>query len=807
MKSLLLAVGFVLLSFCSWAYAYMSVNDPRNGGLWSQGVITAATVTVTPDGDYVFYELEMSVNSSELNSEKFYDSLEFVCNFDMPTGAIVKSASLLIDNEWINAELLPRKEATAIYEGLVKRRIDPLIMYKNSGDNYQFKIFPLNPTNGRTMKMTYMVPAQVSGEVKSLALPTELFKASATPVNYSVLLKKSSSFENPQFAGGDVEFTQSENPDYLTAKITSDTDTKIVSSTLATVSSFKASKADDAIAYRLSLNLKDEFALVDAKKILFIIDNDPTVKEDSTYEWIYTTDENGTTYSNRIYKPIQVIPMKNEELYKEVLHMLSSLSSENMFNVILKNNGVYKYSSDWKNVTPENLSALYQNLVGNDDSYTSDLKTLLTESTPLVNEEGVFSYLLTNSKENYGVNYNIADSVARDLKKASGFNNAVVLLTTSYIETGYINTYYYSNYFLRSLSNLLNKNGNYYYYYGSVIYSKEDLLNRFSSYISNNASKLILLNINTYTNEGTVYDKVVTMPQLLKPENNYIELGRVSAGTKFFADVSFRYKGQLYMKKIEFTINQETDSLMEYALTSAIIDQLNSQYYSKESIALAEKMSLEYGLLTKNTSFLALEPGIEITYCEDCPDWQGGLIFLNDVRIGGLDLMTTNGLKLTTTSETATTEGGVVETNTGTGTEIVNTGVDYFDLGFDLGIKEGEATCSDSQETAYQQGYETAKQEFLTSLNEQFSNALAVYPNPFTSELIITLDYDKAVTVEIYDVLGNLIESHLVLKSITLNAENSKIASLTPGIYTIKVDLDGTFVSKSAIKNKFHSFR
>ncbi|HRS20052.1 MAG TPA: VIT domain-containing protein, partial [Bacteroidales bacterium] len=182
-------LSIVLYTSTLFAYSYIQVVDPRNGGLWTQGTIKKATVIISPQGDYALYDLELELGVGKLSNSKSYDSLEITCNFSLPAGSYVTAASLLIGTEWVQANVLPRPEAHAIYEGFVKRRVDPLIVYKNYDDTYVLKIFPISPTNTRTMRLSYAMPLLSTNGFQSADVVLDLIKASQEPVDVSVLIK------------------------------------------------------------------------------------------------------------------------------------------------------------------------------------------------------------------------------------------------------------------------------------------------------------------------------------------------------------------------------------------------------------------------------------------------------------------------------------------------------------------------------------------------------------------------------------------------------------------------------------------
>jgi hypothetical protein len=160
--------------------------------------------------------------------------------------------------------------------------------------------------------------------------------------------------------------------------------------------------------------------------------------------------------------------------------------------------------------------------------------------------------------------------------------------------------------------------------------------------------------------------------------------------------------------------------------------------------------------------------------------------------------MTTEGDMLNMSQPVNTT------TNTNTNTNTTSTtGTNYFNAGYAAGKQEADAKCGSSSDdaynTGYQKGYSDAKSALPTSSVSE-DEKLSVYPNPFVNELTITVESDKPVVVEIIDAVGAVVESFTVTKTITLNTQNSKIASLPAGVYIVKTSIDGVCTKMGIIK-------
>jgi hypothetical protein len=431
-------------------------------------------------------------------------------------------------------------------------------------------------------------------------------------------------------------------------------------------------------------------------------------------------------------------------------------------------------------------------LRANDDAYTANIASLLQSVTTLVNATDVVPILLTNSKESSRTDYTIANNYATEITKGLTYNKTVSVWDISHVTEGTTTNYYSYNFFIGLLGQALSKENR---YWASQIYFRSDFVTIFTNIKTTSLSKILLPNINAYSDSGMVFDRAVSNPTNMLPTNEYIEMGKISAGTKFFAEVSFRYKGKQYMKKFEFPITSEQNSILDDALAVKLVDKLNATY-TAEGRAEAEKLSGEHGVLTQNTSFLALEPGAEVTPCYECPDWNNWQPWW---RFDNSELVFSKGM---------TTEGDMLNmsqpVNNTTNTNTTSaTSTNYFNAGYAAGKQEAEAKCGSSSDDAYnigyQKGYSDANVALPTSSVSEDAK-LSVYPNPFVNELTITVETNTSVLVEIIDATGAVVESFTVTKTITLNAQNSKIASLVSGVYIVKTNIDGVCTKMGIIK-------
>lgn len=88
--------------------------------------------------------------------------------------------------------------------------------------------------------------------------------------------------------------------------------------------------------------------------------------------------------------------------------------------------------------------------------------------------------------------------------------------------------------------------------------------------------------------------------------------------------------------------------------------------------------------------------------------------------------------------------------------------------------------------------------DFATNVDEYASSGLTLYPNPANNQITITLpdNYDNS-GLWIYDSYGRLIDQ----KKLGSNIEQLDVSHLKPGVYHIRIEADGKWLSKKIIKD------
>lgn len=788
LRNLTIGACMMLMPFASSAYTNLTVNDPHSWGFNKVGTIESAVLTVDPQKDYVFYELEMELSAGivKVDEAEGHDTVEISCNFELPAGAFVKSASLLIEGEWVEAELMPRKEAHAIYEGVVQRRRDPLIIYKNSGNQYLFKIYPLALTDSRTMKIRYATPMSVYNENKSIALPIDILEASNADVDLKVLLKETELFATPDFSDESVEFVDSETEGYLEAVVTAeaiDNDVVVTSSTKKENANFSSTTEDGETTYRFSFIPDELFDLDDSKKYLLIIDNDPEPIKDTIWDYVGWDSENRQSLYEFERENGEVLSLNNDVLLKEVKSFLKKLDDDDQFNIILKNKNIYTYASDWKNATDEEINAAITAVGDNDDKYMSDINALLKASMEWANQEQVTPIFISNNKEYYSkMMYTVAQKKAQEAIEGVEFKNRLYTFDITSVDEANGQRKYVYNQFLGYVSNGL----------GAIKY-RIRVLDNISAYQQNvdntERAEILLLNVVSGTDKGMVYDVADNASGVRHSNTEFVQFGKVKDATTFEAGISFRFKGEVYTKRLEFAIEDMNDPNIADAWAVALIDKLGANY-TDQSRRAAEEMAGQYDVLSRYSALLSLEPGMEITKCENCPDWGDW-----DWRGPWGPMLMTDGLMLETANFSMD-----MAVEPALAVEPVATKEDgSYNDGYQKGLREGEEDCQLTSDEAYDAGYKAGLAANTTSIEAE-DEIINVYPSPFEESFTVELEEGKEYVVTISDVTGVLIYKTKCSGTIVINEDGKELPDLTSGVYIIQIDVDGETYQKTIVK-------
>lgn len=192
MKNLVIAY-ILIMAFLSSGMSQsgdnLSMQDPKSTWKWGKGNIINAEYILKPKGNFVICDLYLTYLADIANYSKITDTLEVQHYFTLPENVLVIDSWLWVENQIMKADILDRGEAFNIYEGIVNRRRDPSILYKNSPTSYEFRIFPIPGQKTRRVKLSFMIPLERIQTLDVLKLPVSMINSSRIVPNIKVKIQ------------------------------------------------------------------------------------------------------------------------------------------------------------------------------------------------------------------------------------------------------------------------------------------------------------------------------------------------------------------------------------------------------------------------------------------------------------------------------------------------------------------------------------------------------------------------------------------------------------------------------------------
>lgn len=141
------------------------------------------------------------------------DIKEGTVTFPLPEGVSISGYAIDINGVMREAVPVEKVKATAVFESIERRRVDPGLIEKVEGNNFRTRIYPINPNNSRTIEVRYKYSMRKnsSNYVLNFMLPK-------TPIDvFELNVEVLSSESKPQIIeqpSGDFQFI---NNDYMWA--------------------------------------------------------------------------------------------------------------------------------------------------------------------------------------------------------------------------------------------------------------------------------------------------------------------------------------------------------------------------------------------------------------------------------------------------------------------------------------------------------------------------------------------------------------------------------------------------------------
>jgi hypothetical protein len=587
MKTILLFTAVIFFFLTVNGHNQLRVGDPRNSWQTYQGTIEEASLTVSPKGLFMEYGLYLTFSSRGTEWTNQKDTLEVTLNFDLPENAMITDSWLWFGKDTIKAVILDRWTASSIYESIVQRRRDPSILFKQSANQYELRIFPMAGNETRKVKITYLLPVSWNKYNISTSLPFPILKTSLTlPEKFSVTILDDANWKNPQIPGDESLVFKSEtyeNGDiYKTVEIPYSkysNNLKIGFDTpLKNGFYFSKYKSGDEGFYQLALSPSAFLKSSDAKKVAVLVDYDA---------------------SNTNLKSREILSMLKEE-------MQNNLNPADSFNLILSNLNIVRHSDKWVQATHQNIESAFHIHSDQLSSY-SNLAALLANGINFVKDNGNNASILLISNSNQFSDYKVANKLIDDLTGLMTDKTPVHIADYQSLNYGYyyINKRYFGNeYFYSNLAKLTG--GTYQNLQNSK--TEPDIIGWALKYMQGSINSF---DLHTTLKNGFCYSRY----NLNKDENvayineMILQVGKFKGTLPFEINFSGEYNHEIFSERIEIDENAaaENDSVVQKIWAGAFIKNMEKDYTSNDIVGEIIQESIKNRILSLYTSFLCLE--------------------------------------------------------------------------------------------------------------------------------------------------------------------------------------------------------
>jgi len=748
------------------AHNYLFVQDPQ---FWDGdgGTIEEAQFTIHPRGAYMEVGMYLTLSAGGTRLERHENPLEIVMGFDLPDGAMVVDSWLWIYEDIIRADIKDRWSASAIYEDIVGRQQDPSILFKQSENQYELRVFPLQADSTRRVKVTYLVPGNWSDGQVSIPLPTELLRTSFAPLaEIQVQAFLNNAFKNPRFDQEvGTQFTQASH---------------------ATLGShLKVNLRADDIKSSLDL-------VVDVPMENGVYLSKYEGKEENFYQMVLLPTEAFPIQESNPKKVAVLIDYASgnssfgkKELLDDIeRRLLQNLSDQDFFNVFLSQADINPINDTWLPADATTIRTYFEEINANNLSTFSNLPNLLSKGIQYVQEQGnEGEILLISSADQVGLP-ETANGYIEELRDQMD-GNLIPIHVGDYqnedLRYHWINgaNYVGNEYFYTNITRITDGELN-------TIREHRSLANTLTSSLSDLAALEGILDIHTTLSGGFCYGRhdVSTTRSFSSVNHPMIQVGKYQGDFPFQIEASGVVNGDFFGGKLEMPLSavEEGTAIHRTIWAGNYIQELEQENRTNSVVKEIIEWSLANRVLSFFTAFLALEVEQGGVVCQDCVDETN----LNQLIADQIDPPSED-TKSNTETEISlpTNEGGDIATEEGIPTEPAPPPpVDP--IGNTAGGAGGAADTDG---------------EIFTATSEVLADSLVqitASPNPFSEQTTLTvqlgIDMDASqVAYTIYSLEGKRIRSFKTTPntdnrySFTWDGTSANGPSVQKGMYLFNV--------------------
>lgn len=618
---LLLSATALTTSAQNWLYI-QATQPPWQGG---EGSIDSVEIYIKPQGIYSRVDLTMSLSA---RGHEFVnaDSLEIIYGFRLPDYAFIADSWLWVGEEPVQAEMLDSWSAFRVYESIVNRRLDPSLLTKYGAgpenNFYQIRIFPMAGDEARKIRMTFHIPTEWTEEWVSVALPTLDWFHSYKPIqSFTLQVEETTDFGAPVWLGADATFQQKngegdrvyhelvlEDPlrENLTSEIVLGFESPLEEGLY--VRTFPESPTEGIY----ELVFLPEWAIADtlSKNVLVLVDlHGPTTR------------------------------FKERDMANYLRSLIGKhISPQDSFNIIFSafsaQGGTTALASRWIGGNEDLSQWLAPNVLEEYMGTVSNLPTLLLDASTFIDENSrPNGIVLLSSSDLYG-SPEVANELVDKLEISEEWPPVhIVDFANQYPIQGYNGpTYYFQgNEYL--YTQLVRLTGGELY----KVWDNSEMGEKLDAAFFQTYAVLDAFDMHTSLADGFCYDRFTleASTRTRSIERPIRQLGRYFGSFPFQLEVYGTLNDSLFFLDYEVNPTQAEGEGLRKAWTANLIMDMEVSRYNNRSIAKLIELSIDNRILSTYTSFLALEPWMNLdSLLANADNPNGGCLECDVVRGG-----------------------------------------------------------------------------------------------------------------------------------------------------------------------------
>lgn len=591
-KTNYLLLILLLCTVQSFGFTKMHVHDPHGTTREYPANIEEISMSVKPKG--LFTEVGLYLTISEKDNNYYYidgDSLEIVLDFELPKEAVVNDMWLWVYGHIIKGKIMDKWTAGKIYDGIVKQKKDPSIIYKKSDTQYQIRIYPMSRGESRKIKLSYLLPNSVVGKDMLVTLPgMELLKKSRyLPSEIKMILKPSPEGTYPQIVGG------SKYAETIKDSLYGEYRAEMVS--LANRNSLPTVRIPNVLENGYYITTFDDTS----GEKYFQLTTIPTKTQSLTRKLLFLVDyESG---KSDISKGELLETLRERILSSAVKDSIAILFSGLSPKTLSES---WTYGAECPEIAPENL---------NDYSNFTSLFSVIEKWGDATD------VILISANHAYGSN-KTANSLIDEVFSLMGKETPIHVLDLCHSRYNYNNIagrYYYNNEYLyinltqQSKGNFINR-----------LNDRRPLDEQLTETINKSGTILKDYTLKAGLTSGWTYSEYDSKEggQVTYASEITTKIGKFKGSGSFEIETFFSLNDIIQQESVVIPQDKipSTDSTLKQFWFGSYIYEMEQEHADNATVAQIIEASTENRVLSRYTSFLCLEPSDTVPICEDCFD-------------------------------------------------------------------------------------------------------------------------------------------------------------------------------------------